>query len=852
MTRIHAVKRSSARAALGLALALFVAAAPPAAAQNQAPDGGPSEVIESITVIGNRARAEKRADELPVPVDVYGEVEIERIGEVDLAAALTKLAPSFNNPRNSLGDGGLLHPATLRGLSPDQTLVLINGKRRHSMAWLRLLGGGIGFGTGGTDLRAIPSAAISRVEVLRDGAAAQYGSDAIAGVINLVLRDQSEGGTVSVYAARTGESDGERVGFSFNGGLPLGSRGGFFSLTGEWYDEDPLERNTLNDDEDRTITDSSPEYDNLSLFFNSELPLGNAGEIYAFGGWSERDGSSSGAYRLKHDNSFGAFRDRSTHPVYPNGFLPYEESEIEDYSMALGWRGEIGGWDLDLSAVYGQSEFRFGVSNSINASIGAQYLRSNPGANIEDIIANAGPRSGDSGSIEFDQLTFNFDVRRKFAIGDRLLYLAVGLEHREEDYEQKAGDLASWSCGSGGGSVGGENYQDYDPGPGASSRPWYVDPQGMAGEAIAWCGFQGYPGYSPDNARNSREDRNSQAAYLDAEFELTDVWTLEAAVRWEDYSDAGSETTGKLATRFQLSDEFALRGAFSTGFRAPSLSQRGFNALFFDGGKDGFKTVIHAREGSAVTREFGVEELEHETSKNWSAGLIWTPVVNFRVSVDGYQTEIDDRVVRSNTFSCAGYSCAVPNLELETTFFFNGIDTRTKGIDAVAQYSTLLIGGDLWLVAGAHFNRTEIVGENLPDGVSSGLDFAGYFGGWPTLLIERGQPRSKLNLTANWERRSLGMTLRLNRYGRTVQSPLGVGTKDISAANIVDIEGRYDLGSDLRITLGVNNVFDELPEKFSQEDGAFIFRRLWGIRYPNSTPYGLVGRLFYARLSYSF
>ena len=418
--------------------------------------------IEEIVVVGSRARLESQADELPVPVDVQHGLDLERTGEIDLGAALTKLAPSFNYTRLSVGDGSLLSAATLRGLAPDQTLVLINGKRRHNMAWVRVLDGVIGYGTGGTDLRAIPSASVARVEVLRDGAAAQYGSDAIAGVINLALKEDT-GGELVVHGGGTGGAGGARFGVSFNGGVSLGADG-FLNVTGEWHDSDAIRRNGGNgghdpDYQDELVTTSSPSHGGQLLFANAALPVGEAAELYAFGGASRREGRSSGAYRFRYNYwqgvetgdatwdfvvpNFINFHERNTHPVYPDGFLPYEESEVSDISVTVGWRGPISEWEMDLSAAYGRNNFDFAASDTINASVGAHYLERNPGASVADIIANAGPLSGDSGGIEFDQLTLNLDLRREF----ELTAVAVGVERRAESYGQKAGDEAAWSCG---------------------------------------------------------------------------------------------------------------------------------------------------------------------------------------------------------------------------------------------------------------------------------------------------------------------------------------------------------------------------------------------------------------------
>ena len=502
-----------------------------------------------MVVIGSRARIEMEANQLPVPVDLYRETDLERIGEVDLAAALTKLAPSFNYSRTSVGDGGSMNPATLRGLSPDQTLVLVNGKRRHGMAWLRILDGVIGWGSGGTDLRAIPSAALARVEVLRDGAAAQYGSDAIAGVINLVLRENT-GGQITAYATGAGDAGGERLNLAFNGGVPLGA-GGFINVTGEWHDEEALRRNGGNGGldpnfQDPLMVDSAPRHDLTSLFFNAGMPIGDTGEVYAFGGLSNRQASSSGAYRFRYNYweglqsgddtwdfvvpNFINFHERNTHPVYPDGFLPYEESDIEDFAIAGGMRSNVAGWDVDVSLAYGANEFAFSASDTINASIGAQYLADNPGASIASIIANAGPLGGSSGSIEFSQLSFNVDVQREVE-GVWLRALAAGFEHRAETYRQNAGDVASWSCGL-------PHVADYGA--------FAVGPDGAALDGVvAACGFQGYPGYSPTNAELSDDDRNSQSGYLEAELQPLGNLEISAALRFESYSDAGGNTTGQ-------------------------------------------------------------------------------------------------------------------------------------------------------------------------------------------------------------------------------------------------------------------------------------------------------------------
>ncbi len=806
--------------------------------------------IEEVVVIGSRARIESRADELPVPVDLHDGVDVERTGELDLGAALTKLAPSFNYTRLSVGDGALLNAATLRGLAPDQALVLINGKRRHSMAWLRVLDGVIGYGTGGTDLRAIPAAAVSRVEVLRDGAAAQYGSDAIAGVINLALKDTT-GGEVTVHGGRTGDAEGGRLGATFNGGVALAGDG-FLNVTAEWYDSEAIERNGGNGGldpryQDELIAYSSPSHGGRSLFFNAVVPVGDAAELYAFGGLSSREGRSSGAYRFRYSYwdgirtgdetwdfvlpNFITFHERNTHPVYPNGFLPYEESEIDDRSAAVGWRSRVGAWDVDVSVNYGNNTFDFSVSDSINASIGAQYLADNPGASIAQIVANAGPTAGHGGSIEFDQLTFNADVRRTFD-GHALSALAAGLERRSESYEQVAGDTAAWSCGL-------PHRQDFSA--------FAVGPDGHPIDGtVAACGFQGYPGYSPRNAMLSAGDRDSIAGYLDLESTPADALGLGAAIRVESYSDAGGQATGKLTARIEVSDTVALRGAMSTGFRAPSLSQRRFNSIVFVGSEQGLTTTFSANEGHPISRAFGVDALEHETSRNLSAGMVLRSADDrARLTVDVYRTEVDGRVVRSQGLDCAGVP-ACDALQVATAaFFFNGVDTSTRGFDVAARWGTAFAGGYLWLSAGGHVNETEITGRNLPPRAPTGLAFADYYGGWAAAVLERGQPQSQANAAADWQRGDWGALVRMNYFGDTVQHPLDTGEVAVDGARTVDLEARFE-GRTFRGALGVNNLFDELPTELPK---THLSNVLWGIRYPADTPFGLAGRFVYVRLT---
>ena len=839
---------ASTRMALLLALALSGATA----LAEGAPTQDSADRLEEMVVVGSRARSEARADQLPVPVDVHQGFDLARTGELDLGAALTKLAPSFNYSRLSVGDGALFHTATLRGLGPDQTLVLVNGKRRHSMAWIRVLDGVIGYGTGGTDLRAIPSAAVGRVEVLRDGAAAQYGSDAIAGVINLALKE-SLGTETTVYAGTSPDAQGGTAGLSINNGIAVGD-GGFLNWTLEAHSTDSIERNGGNggldpDYQDQLITLSSPSHEGAALFANAMLPVGDTSELYAFGGASRREGRSSGAYRFRHNYwqgietgdatwdfvlpNFITFHERNAHPVYPNGFLPTEESQINDLAITGGWRVPVMDWEVDLSAGYGRNRFNFGAASTINASVAAYYLSRNPDASIAQVIANAGPRGGKSGGIDFRQASVNLDIRRDFDDG-LLSAVAAGVERRAESYRQREGDPASWSCGL-------PHLPDFNA--------FAVGPDGKPLEGVvAACGFQGYPGYSPRNALLSDDSRYSVAGYVDVEARPAEGVLVGAALRTEDYSDAGAQTTGKLVGRFELSDRIALRGGVSTGFRAPSLSQRRFNSIVFVSSDAGLTTTFSANEGHPVTRAFGVESLEHETAQNISAGLVgvWAED-RLRLTADVFSTRIDDRVVRSQGLGCGGIPACAAEQVSTAAFFFNGVDTETTGLDLSARWGLPAVGGYLWLSASAHMSETEIVGRNLLAGAPAGVGFGDYYGGWAAAQLERGQPGRQASITADFTRGTWGLVARINHFGDTEQHPLDTGMIEVDAANTVDVEARLDWAP-FRLAAGINNLFDEMPTELPK---THLSNVLWGVRYPTDVPWGLSGRFVYLRLSHA-
>ena len=814
---------------------------------------------ETLIVTGTRVSG-RTIEDTAVPVDLITSDIIEESGASEVGELLQKLAPSFNFSRTTVSDGtDIIRPATLRGLGPDQVLILVNGKRRHSQAWVNIQQT-IGRGSAGTDINSIPVSAIEHIEVLRDGAAAQYGSDAIAGVINIILKGGGAGTTLSGKWGETKEGDGQVNQVSANSTINIGDTG-FLNLTAEFRDRGATNRAGISNRKDRVIMrlgDSSSE--NKYLFFNGE-----AGIAYFFGGVSNRSGHSAGFYRFE-DRA-----DRNVPQVYPDGFLPLQNTRVEDKSLAFGIRDFIGesSWEYDLSAVYGDNQFAFAASNSLNASIAAEYVQNNPNATDAEIRENSGPTSADSGNINFTQRTYNFDINGALDWGwyDDI-YLATGLEYREEQYGIQSGDLVSYSCGY----TGDTN----------NPFPSVIDPS-----VAAACGMQGFPGYSPEIAASSQRERDNYAFYVDMETNLSENFLLGIAGRYEDYSDAGDATTGKVSARWDITDSFGLRGAVSTGFRAPSLAQRAFTTVFTDVDGTELSQTFHAPEGSVFASAYGVDQLEHESSENISLGMVYSPGNGLSVSLDAYQIDIEDRIVLGgglNGQNADANGNPVVNQEAldflnangynKGQFFSNAIDTETFGADLVLTYDWGTDDwGDFTFTWLTHYNRTEIKEINAPDGVLPETLFSQA----QVDNVETGQPRQRLLLGLDWSINNWSTSLKVNRYGKVKTSfftcqGLGIPTQNPDVCNgvlgidpspevrssakwLADLEVRYDFDNGVTFTIGGNNITDEYPDKLpdnavhrfisdSPEFGNYIYP--W-----ESTPFGINGAFYYVKLDYS-
>ncbi len=829
---IRTVSQSAGRRRLcGPALAApvtFAVLAGPAFAQD--PPDAVYELRELDVVVGSRAGITDPTT-LPVPVDIYGAEEIARLGEVDLAEVLGRIAPSFNSARLSAGDGGALHVATLRGMNGDQVLVLVNGKRRHPAAFAKLLAA-VGQGTTGTDLRAIPVHAIKRIEVLREGAASQYGSDAIAGVINVVLKDDAGGVTASSYLGRTSRGDGDRLLTSVNTGVPFA--GGFVNLTVEVAKQGAANRageapTCFVPSTDYTPCQAGgkkillqrngePDYEGAAFFANAAIPVGESGEFYAFGGYSEREAVSDGLYR-KAD-----WVPRTVSHVYPDGFFPLEESELGDASAVAGLRGGLGDWSGDLSLGYGRGRFAFGAANSINPAYAAEYLFRNPYADGATIAANAGPTDASSGSLNVRQLTLNADASRDLELGSAPAFLAVGGAFRRDSYWMEEGDKASWACGT-------------SDRPGSFPAAHHLND----GTTFASCGMQGYPGYSPRSAEASERQRNSFGGYGDMEVRPTEATMMSGALRFEHYSDAGASLTGKVAGRLELGTGTALRLAISTGFRAPRLAQRGFNTLGFVGGSEGLVTAGFLPEGDPIACEdFEACSLGHETSRSFTAGFVHSFDSGLRVVADIYLVAVSDAIALTRSLTQEHGLRATAKFQGRpvdaVAFWTNAIDTRTRGFDAVAGWR--FRGGD-WgvaeLSATYHRNETEIVDNRNPD----------FMGETQTFLIEDAQPNRRIGASADVQlARGIGTRLTVRHIGELTTPFIFEDTVTIEAAAIADAEVNFRIADRIRLSLGANNFLDRLPTRLRDDHVA----QLWSMDYPSESPYGIAGRIWYVRM----
>jgi len=847
--------------------------------------------LNEIVVLGSRSGVARTNIDKPVPVDVIRMKDVKTFAQADVTQVLNYSAPSFNSNRQTVADGtDHIDPASLRGLGPDQVLVLVNGKRRHTTALVNI-NGTFGRGTVGTDLNAVPTAAIERIEVLRDGAAAQYGSDAIAGVINIVLKKNTpfnasytQGQSFS-HALGQDFRDGKTYQFDLSKGFSLG-RKGYINAAGQILSRDatnrggpdtrpllysalPAKRNdeteaqfearyaALKSADDQKAADAGLDRNfmivgnskntNLGAFVNGEYTLGAKATAYVVAGYGHRNGKAAGFYRLPSQTS------QVDPALYPNGFLPFINTSITDLSLSAGVQGNLGQWHYDVSNTFGRNTIAFNITNTLNASL----------------PSGTSPTEFDAGELRFAQNTINVDVARRLTFGGVLqsLNMGYGAEFRLDNYQIHAGEELSWSTGQ-------------------PSR----DIPGVAGKAA---GAQVFPGFRPSNEVN--ESRNNKGFYADFEGELGSRVLLGAAGRYENYSDFGSNFSYKFTGRFKIFNDISLRGGISTGFRAPSLHQRYFNnesTQFVQGSPT---QVLTVNNDNNVVRQFGVGLLKPEISTSYSVGVTGALLRNLTFTIDAYQIDIDDRIVFSSQYARerdinnnqipAGrvnqiLNTVDPRGEINSVqFFTNAISTRTRGLDIVLTDRFTLGAGQLTVTAASNFNKTTVESIQGSDVIESDPGLKGrLFDRLERSRYESSVPKSKINLSANYSWNRLGVLLRTVRFGEvtfrnaidpTVPAnnlPLEMD-QTYSAKWITDIAVSYKVISNLNITLGANNLFDVYPDKMyidprnnqfnlsgdptvnyvgnhdNTSNGHFLYSR-------NVSQFGFNGRYVFARLTF--
>ncbi|TXI19921.1 MAG: TonB-dependent receptor [Roseateles sp.] len=759
--------------------------------------------LERVTVLGSRKTlpAASSTDTL-VPVDIYSMSKLaEGGGQFDLAQSLQYLSPSFNSTRQTGADGAdLIDSASLRGLGSDQTLVLMNGKRRHTVALVNLFGAR-NRGATGTDMNAIPLLAIDTVQVLRDGAAAQYGSDAIAGVINIQLKKKAGCEAVAGYGQYSA-GDGKNYLASAYCGVKLA--GGTLGITGEWQDRG---RSSRGGEEfyPRIIGDTQVK--NKTIYLNGEFPLTPTDRAYLTLGAQDRDASSAAWARggVGSDD----IPSRNSAAMYPDGFVPFINGDVKDRYATVGWKSSFAGWDTDLSQTYGSNRMRYDISHTLNASIANKDLL----AGGKGVSAS----SFDAGGFGFKQYTTNLDVSRYFPELLGGSNIAFGAEYRKEKYDIVAGEPGS-----------------------------YIDADGVGFGGNA--GSQGFPGFQPSDATN--KSRNSQALYLDWEANLTPALTADAALRTEHYSDFGSTTTAKLAGSYKLSPQWLLRGAASSGFRAPSLQQLYFSSTFTDFISGKPLDVVLAPNGSTIANAAGVPALKQEKSRNYTAGFTFSPSRDTALTLDFYQIKIKDRIVLSGRFDADNYPALGSILQGlgvgQAQFFVNSVDTRTKGLDLTASTRTKLGAGQLNTFLAVNVSHTAVTGVKAPASLKGYEDVL--LSERERLFIEQGGPRDKETLGFEYSQGAWTGEARIIRFGsQTLGTFSGppVPNQHYKPKTSMDLGLSWQITPALKLSMGGNNVFNVHPTKQdpNETDNGY---------YYESVQFGLNGASYYARLYYKF
>ena len=811
-----------------------VVAALPAMAQEKPADSPGATVVVTGTRVSNRSVLDTAS-----PVDVVSAETLNNAGIAEVSQSLSNALPALNFPRPGLTDAtDTVRPVTLRGLAPDQVLVLVNSKRRHASALVNV-NGTVGRGSASADLNTIPSAIISNVEVLRDGAAAQYGSDAIAGVINFRLRENSSGGSLFVNTGMRvtdysfnaaappaglalniptsrSRNDGGTVTVGGWKGLRLGDDG-YLTVAAELKKQAHSERSGYDVRQQYALVNKAfdpreltanrfdtwygePELKQATFFANAGVNFADGKKVYGWASYQRRESESAGFFRRP-------LQDENILAIYPDGYLPIIAPTVDDYSIGAGTRWSGNGWDYDASLVFGRNTMSFEVTNSLNRSIGP-----------------SSKTAFDAGGFGYEQLAANFSAVRPFDMSGLAapLNVALGAELRYENYDLWAGEPDSYRYGG----------------------------QLLASGAPAPAGAQVFPGYTPDNAINS--GRHSTGAFIDLETKLTPEFLASFATRAERYSDFGNNVTGKLALRYDFAPALALRGSLQNGFRAPSPQQQFYTStsMTFINGVAFNIATFRPTDPAAVA--LGAKPLDAEKSTNYSAGAVFR-IGPVSFTADAYRINIRNRIVLSENLTAANVRQFLESKGYFGVgggrFFINGVDTKTDGIDVVANWllkSTQAGRFDMTLAG--NYNKTSVTRVPVTAQLAALNPAPVLFARSNVLGLERGQPKTKVSATVNWKGQEWGASATATRYGEVLAAGTTEATDFVmSPKTVVNAEARYSFNAAWQLALGADNLFDVYPDALPAS-----LNSTGAAPYSNRSPFGRAGRFVYARMRYTF
>ncbi|MGQ0647918.1 MAG: TonB-dependent receptor [Gemmatimonadaceae bacterium] len=811
------------------------------------------ELTAVSVVVGSRAH-HKAADEIAVPVDIIPAEIIGKQGTSELSAILQSVSPSVNFPRQSVTDADdIVRPFTMRGLSPDHTLVLVNGLRRHRTALVHTFAFGMPAGSTGVDLNAMPASAIERMEVLRDGASAQYGSDAIAGVVNLVIKDGQFAPFLNAdfgrYVVGDYPDDGET--FNINGGWGLKLGRGSLGLFTEYRNRQPTNRAWPEAADQLTEGDADAVDANGNItaknnpvpqpnhhlgdglandfltFANLRLPTNAAGtsEFYGNGGYTNRTGTGNGFYRQ-------GLSERNWPTIYPQGFLPEFRPDVVDYSAASGFRGLASGWNYDVGASFGRNTFDYQLRNTLNVSLGP-CLTTACAPGLDGVLGNAddpgipNSRNFFAGGLRASELSVSATLAKPLDLGlPERVNVAAGVAWRRESFQLVAGEKGSWIQGG------------------------HVNQYGD----VAPPGSQVFSGFLPSTEANA--SRTNVGAYVDLETDLTTQLLVNVAGRFENYSDFGSKVSTKLAVRFQPSQQVIFRGALSTGFRAPSLAQSHYGSRITNfkldettGRQTPYEIGIFSVEDPAA-KALGSQPLKAESSVNFSGGFAWSPNDQFTITSDGYFINLNDRILLTGFISGDSVEKILARQGLAVTagqYFTNIVDTRTKGFDVTGNYRTTVgAAGAMTYSLGMNYTTNAVVGERPVPSQLQGTG-AALVDKFTKIQIEKERPDWRGTLTVDYTRERSHLLGRASYFGSFHSAP---GLCDdceqtFGGKVLFDLEVGRQFGG-VRWSLGVRNLFDTFPDQNTLDNGYGIFP------WAGASPFGYNGRFVYTRAEVNF